>query len=51
MSGMSDLVHTGAWYKNPRLVKLNLWILLLLITSSTNGFDGEQTVGIAAVYN
>ncbi|PPQ83376.1 hypothetical protein CVT26_012752 [Gymnopilus dilepis] len=33
------------WYKNPRLILLNLCICLLLITSSTNGYDdGLQSV-------
>lgn len=39
-AGINELLHNEAWYKNSRLVKLNLWILLLLITSSTNGYDG-----------
>lgn len=38
---INELIHSGPWYKNGRLVRLNLWILLLLITSSTNGYDGE----------
>jgi len=29
------------WYNNRRLIALNGWIVLLLITSSTNGFDGS----------
>lgn len=37
---INALLHSGAWYKNTRIIKLNLWILLLLITSSTNGYDG-----------
>lgn len=37
---INKLYHDEAWYKNTRLIKLNLWILLLLITSSTNGYDG-----------
>ncbi|KAJ7128401.1 hexose transporter [Mycena epipterygia] len=28
------------WYNNRRLIVLNSWIVLLLITSSTNGYDG-----------
>ncbi|KAL5519648.1 hypothetical protein ACEPAH_1331 [Sanghuangporus vaninii] len=34
------------WYKNSRLVKLNLWILLLLITSTANGYDGSMMNGL-----
>ncbi|TCD71904.1 hypothetical protein EIP91_000036 [Steccherinum ochraceum] len=29
------------WYNNRRLIALHGWIVLLLITSSTNGFDGS----------
>jgi len=29
------------WYNNKRLIFLHFWILLLLITSSTNGFDNS----------
>ncbi|EPT00583.1 hypothetical protein FOMPIDRAFT_1049619 [Fomitopsis schrenkii] len=29
------------WYNNRRLIFLHFWILLLLITSSTNGFDNS----------
>ncbi|KZT07121.1 hexose transporter [Laetiporus sulphureus 93-53] len=29
------------WYNNRRLIFLHLWILLFLITSSTNGFDNS----------
>ncbi|KAI0064231.1 hexose transporter [Artomyces pyxidatus] len=30
------------WYNNRRLISLNGWIFLLLITSSTNGYDGSM---------
>ncbi|KAI0754445.1 hexose transporter [Daedaleopsis nitida] len=29
------------WYNNRRLIALHGWLVLLLITSSTNGFDGS----------
>ncbi|GJE85509.1 hexose transporter [Phanerochaete sordida] len=29
------------WYNNRRLMALNAWIVLYLITSSTNGYDGS----------
>ncbi|KAJ3559384.1 hypothetical protein NM688_g380 [Phlebia brevispora] len=29
------------WYNNRRLITLHAWIVLLLITSSTNGYDGS----------
>ena len=34
---------------NPRLIILNAWILLLLITSSTNGFDGSMMNGLQSL--
>ncbi|EIW83369.1 hexose transporter [Coniophora puteana RWD-64-598 SS2] len=34
------------WWKNKRLVLLNFWILVLLITSTTNGFDGSMMNGL-----
>ncbi|TBU24694.1 general substrate transporter [Dichomitus squalens] len=30
------------WYNNRRLIVLNAWLVLLLITSSTNGYDGSM---------
>ncbi|KAI0055785.1 hexose transporter [Artomyces pyxidatus] len=30
------------WYNNRRIIALNGWIFLLLITSSTNGYDGSM---------
>lgn len=39
---INALIHSGSWYSNSRLIKLNAWILLLLITSSTNGYDGAS---------
>ncbi|KAF9051359.1 hexose transporter [Panaeolus papilionaceus] len=37
------------WFNNKRLIFLNLWILLLLITSSTNGFDGSMMNGLQSL--
>ncbi|KAF8633809.1 hypothetical protein AX15_001250 [Amanita polypyramis BW_CC] len=37
------------WWKNSRLVILNLWIVLLLITSSTNGYDGSMMNGLQSL--
>jgi len=34
------------WYKNGRLIRLNLWIFLLLITSTANGYDGSMMNGL-----
>jgi sugar porter (SP) family MFS transporter len=43
---INELLHHGAWYKNGRLITLNAWIFLLLITSSTNGYDGSMMNGL-----
>ncbi|KAJ7075293.1 general substrate transporter [Mycena belliarum] len=37
------------WYNNRRLMALNGWILLLLITSSTNGYDGSMMNGLQSL--
>ncbi|KAJ7753074.1 hexose transporter [Mycena maculata] len=37
------------WYNNRRLVALNAWIVLLLITSSTNGYDGSMMNGLQSL--
>ncbi|KAF8551820.1 hexose transporter [Imleria badia] len=34
------------WYNNKRLIILHAWIVLLLITSSTNGYDGSMMNGL-----
>ncbi|KAI9567545.1 hexose transporter [Boletus coccyginus] len=34
------------WYNNRRLITLHAWIVLLLITSSTNGYDGSMMNGL-----
>ncbi|EJT99118.1 hexose transporter [Dacryopinax primogenitus] len=45
-SAANQLLHQEVWWKNPRRVKLNLWILLLLITSYSNGYDGSMMNGL-----
>ncbi|KAH6906805.1 hexose transporter [Coprinopsis sp. MPI-PUGE-AT-0042] len=40
---------TRKWHNNRRLIALNGWILLLLITSSTNGYDGSMMNGLQSV--
>ncbi|KAF9470772.1 hypothetical protein BDN70DRAFT_888773 [Pholiota conissans] len=35
------LLDPKPWYKNSRLILLNFWIVILLVTSSTNGYDGN----------
>lgn len=42
----NELLHHEVWWKNPRRIKLNLWILLLLITSYSNGYDGSMMNGL-----
>jgi hypothetical protein len=37
------------WTNNKRLIALNAWIVLLLITSSTNGFDGSMMNGLQSL--
>ncbi|PPQ96765.1 hypothetical protein CVT26_006254 [Gymnopilus dilepis] len=37
------------WYNNKRIIILNAWILLLLITSSTNGYDGSMMNGLQSL--
>ncbi|KAF7334610.1 Lactose permease [Mycena venus] len=37
------------WYNNRRLMVLNAWIVLLLITSSTNGYDGSMVNGLQSL--
>ncbi|KAI0062526.1 hexose transporter [Artomyces pyxidatus] len=42
-AGYHDLLDPNRkWYNNRRVVALNGWIFLLLITSSTNGYDGSM---------
>ncbi|KAJ7128436.1 general substrate transporter [Mycena epipterygia] len=37
------------WYNNRRLIVLNSWIFLLLITSYTNGYDGSMMNGLQSL--
>ncbi|KAF8527613.1 hexose transporter [Hysterangium stoloniferum] len=45
----AHLVDTDAWWKNPRRIKLNLWVLLLLITSYSVGYDGSMMNGLLSL--
>lgn len=46
----AGLIDTSRpWWKNGRLMALNGWILLLLITSSTNGYDGSMMNGLQSL--
>ncbi|KAJ8494488.1 hypothetical protein ONZ45_g3409 [Pleurotus djamor] len=37
------------WYNNKRIIILNAWIFLLLVTSSTNGYDGSMMNGLQSL--
>lgn len=47
--GYAHLIDPTPWYKNSRLVLLNFWIFLLLITSYSNGYDGSMMNGILSL--
>ncbi|EJD51331.1 general substrate transporter [Auricularia subglabra TFB-10046 SS5] len=44
--GYQHLLDPTPWYRRKRLVALNIWIFILLITSYTNGFDGDMMNGL-----
>ncbi|RDB15613.1 Lactose permease [Hypsizygus marmoreus] len=49
-AGYAHLIDTSKpWWKNRRLILLNIWIALLLITSSTNGYDGSMMNGLQSL--
>ncbi|TDL25203.1 hexose transporter [Rickenella mellea] len=42
-AGWAHLIDPNRkWYNNARLITLNAWVVLFLITSSTNGYDGSM---------
>ncbi|KAI0762183.1 general substrate transporter [Trametes elegans] len=48
--GYAHLInHSRPWWKNTRMVRLNLCIALLLITSTTNGYDGSMMNGLQSL--
>ncbi|KAK0458058.1 hexose transporter [Desarmillaria tabescens] len=48
--GYSHLIDPNRkWYNNRRIIALNFCILLLLITSSTNGYDGSMMNGLQSL--
>ncbi|KAG8216731.1 hexose transporter [Butyriboletus roseoflavus] len=56
LGGLSDVMPLAhlvdpnrQWYNNRRLILLNAWIVLLLITSSTNGYDGSMMNGLQSL--
>ncbi|KAG6806949.1 hypothetical protein H0H92_009491, partial [Tricholoma furcatifolium] len=40
---------TRKWYNNRRLITLNAWLVLMLITSSNNGYDGSMMNGLQSL--
>ncbi|KAK0203370.1 hexose transporter [Desarmillaria ectypa] len=49
-AGYSHLIDPNRkWYNNQRLIALNFCICLLLITSSTNGYDGSMMNGLQSL--
>ncbi|KAH9892420.1 hexose transporter [Cubamyces lactineus] len=48
--GYAHLIdRSRPWWKNTRMIKLNLCIALLLITSTTNGYDGSMMNGLQSL--
>ncbi len=48
-SPYGHLIDRSPWWRNRRLITLNAWVALLLITSSTNGFDGSMMNGLQSL--
>ncbi|EIN07439.1 general substrate transporter [Punctularia strigosozonata HHB-11173 SS5] len=49
-AGFAHLIDPSRkWYNDRRMITLNAWIVLFLITSSTNGFDGSMMNGLQAL--
>ncbi|KAL0950709.1 hypothetical protein HGRIS_007485 [Hohenbuehelia grisea] len=50
VSGYSHLLNPRRkWYNNKRLIMLNFWILLFLITSTASGYDGSMMNGLQSI--
>ncbi|PVF99738.1 general substrate transporter [Serendipita vermifera] len=45
----SALLHSGKWWQHGYIVKLNLLLIIPLITSYANGFDGSMMNGLQSV--
>ncbi|CCA69468.1 related to hexose transporter protein [Serendipita indica DSM 11827] len=43
------MLHTGKWWNHSHIVKLNLLLIIPLITSYANGFDGSMMNGLQSV--
>ncbi|KAJ8586123.1 general substrate transporter [Rhizopogon salebrosus TDB-379] len=48
-AGYAHLLDTRPWYKNTRLIMLNFWIAILLMTSATCGYDGSMMNGLQSL--
>ncbi|KAG9037811.1 hypothetical protein FRB95_004098 [Tulasnella sp. JGI-2019a] len=46
---VAELVDHGPWYKNRGIVIVNLCVVLALLTSYTNGFDGSMANGLQLI--
>jgi len=44
-----SMLHTGKWWHHGYIVKLNLLLIIPLVTSYANGFDGSMMNGLQAV--
>lgn len=44
-----SMLHTGKWWNHSYIVKLNLLLIIPLITSYANGFDGSMMNGLQSV--
>ncbi|EJD52273.1 hexose transporter [Auricularia subglabra TFB-10046 SS5] len=51
VAAYEHLLYKGKWYKNRRLLQLNLLLVLPLITSYANGFDGSMMNSLQSVKN
>ncbi|KAG8884756.1 hypothetical protein FRB97_003276 [Tulasnella sp. 331] len=46
---VADLVDQGPWYRNQGILLVNLCVVLSLLTSYTNGFDGSMANGLQLI--
>lgn len=44
-----SMLHSGKWWNHGHIVKLNLLLIIPLITSYANGFDGSMMNGLQSV--
>ncbi|KIJ60060.1 hypothetical protein HYDPIDRAFT_190230 [Hydnomerulius pinastri MD-312] len=49
-AGYAHLIdNSRPWWRNSRILLLNFWISLLLLTSSANGYDGSMMNGLQSL--